>query len=249
MKKILLLVFLVALLTSWGNNYFRTYYVKQSYDSTRGLKGTHFFIRQSVPGKVTTDTLYAIRVNDAFMIWQDTLYMPGYIGKNAGADSDSMLTISRGAVRSMAKNKFTLPFSQATGTAAVSQLPTIPYSKISGGPVIAGRLPTEITRAFNTAFTPSGTADALVSYTVTIQMPLTLLGLVYGQVFLDISANGSTWKPVGILSNGNGAIVGSGAISGQLSFLVPAGYQARIRTVSQGSVTFTYNNGFETLLN
>lgn len=191
-----------------------------------------------------------LRVDSPYYRFQMVKLVSDSLGysRNDGVITNILHVDGTGKFLASNKNQLSIPFSQLTGSATVSQLPTIPYSKISDGPLVSGRTPTSVARAFNTAFTPSSTKDVQASYTVTIRMPLTLLGLVHGTVYMEMSPNGTTWTEVGRVANGSDAIVGSGSVSAQLSFLIPAGYQVRLRTVVAGAVTITYNNGFETIL-
>lgn len=272
MKHILLILLAIPLFSEAQSR--RGSYIGQEYDSSTN---TYWFIRKDFPPSMTTrQYFYGVRGMQSFIIFPDTLRLWNYRGKNHGT-IDTLLWITQGVVRQSPADQLDVsklggswPVSRLSGTLTKAQLPALGFSDLTGtytgsvatsqltGSIAAttvpytgvssGRLPTTVTRSFNSAFTPSATRDVLATYTVTIQMPLTLLGIIYGQVFLEISPNGTTWTSVGVLSNGNSAIVGSGAVSAQLSFLIPAGYQVRLRSVVQGSVTITYNNGFETAI-
>lgn len=250
MKHILLILLAIPLFAD--SQYSRRgSYIGQEYDS---VTNTYWFIRKDFPPSMTMrQYFYGVRGMQSFIIFPDTVRLWNYRGKNHGV-IDTLVWINQGVLRQSPPSELevgrlggTFPVTRLSGTLAKSQLPALTYTDLGGTPpVTSGRLPTTVTRSFNTPFTPSATRDVLATYTVTIQMPLTLLGIVYGTVFLEVSSNGTTWVEVGRLGNGNGAIVGSGAVTAQLSFLVPAGYQVRLRSVVQGSVTITYNNGFET---
>lgn len=249
MKHILLILLAIPLFSEAQSR--RGSYIGQEFDST---SGTYWFIRKDFPPSITTrQYFYGVRGMQSFIIFPDTLRLWNYRGKNHGA-IDTLAWMYQGVVRQSPASQLDVsklggswPVSRLSGTLAKSQLPALNYTDLTGTPpVTSGRTFTTVTRALNTPFTPSATRDVLATYTVTIQMPLTLLGIVYGTVFLEVSSNGTTWVEVGRLGNGNGAIVGSGAVTAQLSFLVPAGYQVRLRSVVQGAVTITYNNGFET---
>lgn len=190
----------------------------------------------------STATLLSFRNGYVLTIPQDSIYIPDFMGKNH-ATADSLLVFDKGFLYPKAKTGITWPYSQVTGAPT-----TWAYTSISGS-----RLPSTVTRSFNAAFTPSATRDVHVSYNVSIAAALTLTGGQTGNVFLEISSNGSTWLTVGTFSNGNTGTLTIGLSlintqSGQLSFLVPAGYQVRLRTTSTGSPTITYVSGFETAI-
>lgn len=157
---------------------------------------------------------------------QDSVMFAKYPGTNRGATTDSLLTIRNGVVNQMSKGKLTLSASQITG-----------------------RTTAAATRAFNSSFRPSTTRDVFVGYTATIDASFSVSGGQSGTVFLEISANNSTWVEMARMTNGNnGAIaIGLGLVNtqtGQLAAIVPAGYYVRLRTT--GNATITYISGTET---
>lgn len=208
-------------------NLSRNTYARQMFSTS---DSTFRWIEERFPSRTTAKPiLFTIRSNRAFNIMQDSVYFRNYPGTNKGLNTDSLLTINNGLIAQMSKDKFTLPFLQITGT----------------------RLPQPVTRAFNAGFIPSSTRDAFVSYSVTVTAQISLTAGQTGSVFLEISPNGSFWTTVGQFINGNtGALTLGLALtntqSGQLSAIVPAGYQARLRT--SGTATIAYISGFESIL-
>lgn len=110
-------------------------------------------------------------------------------------------------------------------------------------------------RSLNSAFIPSSTSDALVTYSVSISCNLSLSGGASGFVALEISANGTTgWTEVCRATNGNTGTLTIGLNTTQvnsapLSAFVPAGYSVRLRTSNTtGTPSYGYISGQETLL-
>lgn len=109
-----------------------------------------------------------------------------------------------------------------------------------------------------TGFQVSSTRDAEVSYGVTIVTSATLVSSAAGTLVLEIAATNSAtpsdWVEVGRMTNGQVfslavAIGCTQTIAGQLVGYVPAGYYAKIRSVTgSGTPTYTYNSGQERLL-
>jgi hypothetical protein len=107
-----------------------------------------------------------------------------------------------------------------------------------------------VSRSFNSTFTPSATKVSQVNYTVQVASSLSLAVGQTGTVFLETSPDGTTWTEVTRFSNGNTGTLAIGlaltqTVSAQLSALVPANYQVRLRTT--GTATITYITGQEIL--
>ena|ERR1043165_8695504 len=112
-------------------------------------------------------------------------------------------------------------------------------------------------RTLNSAFQPSTTRDAIVSYSVDVSTSATLLGGQTGTVFLEY-ANDSGFTSgvteVARFVNGNSvslaiAITVTQNVTGTLTGVVPAGKYVRIRTANTSGVpTFNYRSGQEVLL-
>lgn len=107
------------------------------------------------------------------------------------------------------------------------------------------------TRPINsTAFVISATKEAIVTYSVTHTVALTLLVASGGStVFLETSANGTTaWQTISSAgyneSLGVGVSVNKSIIS-NVQGVIPAGYSVRIRSVIVGGGSVTYNQGQE----
>lgn len=202
------------------------------------------------PSMIQKKEIMWVKNGYRFNFDQDTVSFSKYAGRRL-VKTDTLAGFVNGVIVTMITDSLKLKMSQIAGTVPIEQIPAIPYSKVSGGPVLSGNIPVPITRSFNTPFTVSATRDAWVSYTVSVQLPLTILGIIYGIVYLDISINGTAWTEVGRLSNGNSTLAGFGLRDGQLQYRVPAGWQVRLRSVRDGTntVTITYNNGTETILN
>lgn len=108
-----------------------------------------------------------------------------------------------------------------------------------------------VSRSFNSSFRPSTTKSSLVSYSVEISSTLSLTAGQTGRIYLEVSPDNATWTEVchetnsntGTLIIGlNTAQIGGGVLSGY----VPQGYYVRLRT--NGTSTFTYSTGQETIL-
>lgn len=104
----------------------------------------------------------------------------------------------------------------------------------------------------------NATRDAQVSYSCAVTTTATIGGASSGQVVLEIcptnSASAAAWITVGTIGNGQTITLAVALQSAQVttesfSTLVPAGYYARLRTVSvSGAPTFSYVAGQEVLL-
>lgn len=97
--------------------------------------------------------------------------------------------------------------------------------------------------------------DSFVYYNVQIASVLNLVGGTKGSIFLEISPDGSTgWNEVGRFVNGNSgtltlALTTTNTQGGVIRGFVPAGYYARLRTVTgAGSPVYTYLSGQEILV-
>lgn len=113
------------------------------------------------------------------------------------------------------------------------------------------------TRSLNTAFQPSATRDAQVSYSVDIATTVSLSGGAVGTVFLEYADDsGFTTNVVEIgrtVSGNTGTLVVgltlNQAATAQLNGIVPAGKYVRLRTANTtGTPTFTYRSSQEVLL-
>lgn len=114
------------------------------------------------------------------------------------------------------------------------------------------------TAAAANGFQLSPTRDAVVAYAVQVSTTATIGGGAAGYVALEIAATNSTtaadWKEIGRVSNSQTISLALTLQSVQISGgsvmgVVPAGYYARLRTVtSSGTVSFVYNSGQEILI-
>jgi len=104
-------------------------------------------------------------------------------------------------------------------------------------------------RSLNSSVQISTTKRSRVSYTVSVTTALSLINLASaGQVFLEISANNSTW--VTINSAGLTKSVGLGLALNETQYYnvqgeVPTGYYMRLRTTSSGGGSLTFVSGQE----
>jgi len=112
------------------------------------------------------------------------------------------------------------------------------------------------TRAFNTAFQISATRDAMASYSVQCVITASIAGGQSCDVILEIATDAAFTtgvQTVGIVGTGQTytlavALQGVQPQTSQLFGYVPAGYYARLRTVSvTGAPTFLYRAGQEIL--
>lgn len=111
------------------------------------------------------------------------------------------------------------------------------------------------TAAAANGFQLSSTRDSVVSYAIQVSTTATIGGGAAGYVVLEIAATNSTtagdWKEIARVSNSQTISLALALQSVQISGgsmmgMVPAGYYARLRTVtSSGTVSFTYNSGQE----
>lgn len=130
-------------------------------------------------------------------------------------------------------------------------------------------LPTIVARAFSapthsivtgtgaTGFQVSSTRDATVSYNIATSTTATIGGASSVILVLEMaptnSATPTDWVEVGRFSNGQTislAIVLQSVqtLTGNLSGIVPAGYYAKIRSITVGTASATYSSGQEVLL-
>lgn len=108
-----------------------------------------------------------------------------------------------------------------------------------------------------TGFQVSAAQDSVVNYNVTVVTTSTIASGQLGTVVLEVaptnSATASDWKEVARCTNGQVyslaiALQGIATAACALPGMVPAGYYAKLRTISTtGAPTFTYNTGQETL--
>ena len=148
----------------------------------------------------------------------------------------------------------------------LSGKPTIPASQVnsdwsatSGSAQILNkpvRTQSSATRALNTAFQISSTRDAMANYSVQCVITASIAGGQSCDVILEIATDSGFTTGVqtlGIVGTGQTytlaiALQGVQPQTEQLTGYVPAGYYARIRTVSvTGAPTFSYRAGQEIL--
>lgn len=104
-------------------------------------------------------------------------------------------------------------------------------------------------RSLNTSFRPSTTKGTRVSYTVSVTTPLSVLNLASaGQVFLEISANNSTWTTIN--SAGVSKTLGVGIALNEVTYFnvqgeIPINYYVRLRTTASGGATIAFVSGQE----
>lgn len=114
------------------------------------------------------------------------------------------------------------------------------------------------TAAAANGFQLSSSRDSTVSYGVQISTTATIGGAASGYVVLEIATTNSTtaadWKEISRVTNSQtislAIVLQSVQISGgALQGMVPAGYYARLRTVTvSGSPVYQFNSGQEVLL-
>lgn len=141
-----------------------------------------------------------------------------------------------------------------TGTAgSYANVTTDAQGRVTAG---TNRSQAAATRALNTAFQISATRDAWVSYSVQITVTASIAGGQNGDVVLEIASDSGFTANVQTLAiSGLGqtytlavAIQGVQPQTGVVTGYVPAGYYARLRTVSNtGTPAFTYRAGQEVL--
>ncbi len=144
----------------------------------------------------------------------------------------------------------------ATNTAADSALAATVASQGSSITTLQGQVGTPSYnnapgRSLNTSVQISTTKRTRVSYTVSLTTALSLLNAsAAGQVFLEISANNSTWTTINSagVSRSLAIVVAVGLnetayynIQGE----VPTGYYFRLRTVVSGGATMAFVSGQE----
>lgn len=104
-------------------------------------------------------------------------------------------------------------------------------------------------RSLNTSYQLSTTKRTKVSYTVGVTTALTLINLASsGRVYLEISANNSTWTSIN--SAGVTKTVAVGIAINETQYYnvqgeVPAGYYVRLRSVTSGGATVAFESGQE----
>lgn len=165
------------------------------------------------------------------------------------------------------------PVSTATQTALNAKMASNPggtTSQYVRGDGSLATLPTTTARSFNNAagrslttstgavcFQPSATRDASVNYNVTTSTTATIAGASTITIFLEIaptcSATAGDWVEISRFSNGQTlslavALQSVQTGAGNLGGIIPAGYSAKLRTVTSGTASATYNTGQEVLL-
>jgi hypothetical protein len=241
MRYLLILLLLPAISSAQMRKYAA---IRAEYDSV--MKSYVWYRIDYTTSTPTRVSLWAIREPSLLTIMQDTVYFSKYKGTNNGLTTDSLLMIGNGVVKQMSKSKLTLPFTQLTGTATAAQIPSLAFTKVNGG-----RTTTSPVRALNTSFTPSASRDVFVAYTISITASMGILTGQTGTVFLETSPTGTTWIEAGRMANqANGSIANGLDLSNtqiaQVSTIVPAGYQVRLRT--SGTAGITYLSGTEIAL-
>ena len=123
-------------------------------------------------------------------------------------------------------------------------------------PSVPARTQSAATRALNTAFQISATRDAMATYSVQCTITASIAGGQSCDVILEIATDAAFTagvQTVGIIGTGQTytlavAIQGVQPQTAQLTGYIPAGYYARLRTVSvTGSPTFSMRAGQEIL--
>lgn len=108
-----------------------------------------------------------------------------------------------------------------------------------------------------TGFQVSATRDAEVQYSPTMVTTASIAGNASSVLVLEIattnSATASDWKEIGRLTNAQAlslaiTLQSVQTTSGLLTGIVPAGYYAKIRAITSGTVTNTFVSGQEVLL-
>lgn len=154
-------------------------------------------------------------------------------------------------------------WNSATGKSQILNKPTIvTYTAGTGiainSGVISATTPATPTYTYNytarpinsTAFQISSSKEAIVTYSVTHTVALTLLIASGGStVFLETSANGTTGWQI-ISSAGYSETLGIGVsvnktVISNIQGVIPPGYFVRIRSVVAGGGSVTYNQGQE----
>jgi hypothetical protein len=104
-------------------------------------------------------------------------------------------------------------------------------------------------RSLNTSYQLSTTKRTKVSYTVAVTTALSLINLgSSGRVFLEISANNSTWTPINSAGVTKAVAVGIAINETQYYNVqgeVPIGYYVRLRSVTTGGATVAFESGQE----
>lgn len=176
---------------------------------------------------------------------QDTLKLTKYPGRNQLTSLDTLLVIENGNIQQTHKSNLRFTKSQIT------DFPTIPAAQIqpdwnqsnTGALDFIKNKPTRSVsnpvRSFNTSFQVSVNRDAQVQYTITIVATAVVLAGQSSTVFLETSANGTTWQEQDRFTHGVGGIMNVNSTSSQsIRAYVPAGYFLRLRTIGSASVTF-----------
>lgn len=107
-------------------------------------------------------------------------------------------------------------------------------------------------------FQPSATRNVFANYNATIVSTASIAGAAQGTLVLEIaptnSATAGDWVEVCRFTNGQAlslaiTLQSVQTLSNSLSGMIPAGYYAKLRSIStSGSPTFTFNSGQEVLL-
>lgn len=154
--------------------------------------------------------------------------------------ADARITAQKGAASGLASL-------DSGGKVPTSQLPAFVPSLTFGNP----------TRSLNSAFQPSTTLNAIVSYSVDIACTLSLTGGQAGTVFLryaDDSGHTTNVKEVCRFAATNTGTLTIGLAlnqiaTGTLSGVIPAGKYVKLVTSNDtGTPTFTYRNAQEVLI-
>lgn len=107
-----------------------------------------------------------------------------------------------------------------------------------------------------TGFQVSATRNAFVNYNTTIASTASISGNASGVLVLEVaptnSATAGDWVEISRFTNAQAlslaiTLQSVQTLSSPLSGMVPAGYYAKIRSITSGTVTYTYNSGREIL--
>jgi hypothetical protein len=150
-------------------------------------------------------------------------------------------------------NKPAIPAAQIQADWAQLNAAAVDFVKNKPG----ARAQADAVRSLNTVFQISATRDCLASYSVQITVTASITGSQNGDVLLEIASDSgftSNVQTLAIAGNGQSytlavALQGVQPITANVSGLIPAGYYARLRTVSNtGAPAFAYRAGQEILL-
>lgn len=159
----------------------------------------------------------------------------GYINQAGARTAISLTTSGSGAAT----------YNPGTGILNVPNLTPVARSQSS------------VSRSLNSVFQVSATRDSLVSYSVQITVTASIAGGQNGDVILEIASDAAFTLNVQTLAvSGVGqtytlavALQGVQPQTSPVFGMIPAGYYARLRTVSNtGAPAFLYRFGQETLL-